>query len=173
MAIEKVIPYARNPRDNAKAVAKVAASIKEFGFRQPIVVDAEMVVVAGHTRLEAARSLGMKKVPVHVAEGLSDQQTKAYRLADNRVAEEAVWDAELLGMELEELEAAEFDIELTGFDAGELEKYFADDTGDDKKLSRTVGDEKHLLIVELGSEAECETLYTELKGRGYECKLMS
>ena len=118
--IDSVTPYARNPRKNAGAVAKVAASLKEFGFRQPIVVDAERVVVVGHTRLEAARQLGMAKVPVHVAEGLTPAQVKAYRLADNRTAEEAEWDAALLGLELGDLAEADFDLALTGFSDEEL-----------------------------------------------------
>ena len=114
----KIIPYARNPRRNEKAVDKVAASIKEFGFRQPIVVDPEMVVIAGHTRLEAAQKLGLEEVPVHVAEGLTDQQIKAYRIADNRVSQEAEWDLDLLSLELKDLEG--FDLSLTGFESDEI-----------------------------------------------------
>lgn len=94
--LKKLVPYARNPRITAHAVDKVAASIKEFGFRQPIVVDSEMVIIAGHTRYQAAQKLGLKKVPVHVAEGLSAEQVKAYRIADNRTGEEAQWDNEML-----------------------------------------------------------------------------
>jgi len=120
--IDKVIPYANNPRKNEMAVAKVAASIKEFGFRQPIVVDSEFVVVAGHTRLFAARQLGLAEVPVHVADGLTPSQIKAYRIADNRTAQESEWDEELLKIELGELESLEFNLELTGFDADELSK---------------------------------------------------
>jgi hypothetical protein len=90
--IGRVIPYARNPRRNENAITKVAASIKEYGFRQPIVVDEEMVIIAGHTRLQAAQSLGLKKVPVHIADGLTLAQIKAYRLADNRTHEDAEWD---------------------------------------------------------------------------------
>src|SRR5215213_7093202 len=93
--IEKVVPYARNPRQNQGAVAKVAASLREFGWRQPIVVDGAMTVVVGHTRLMAARQLGMREVPVHVATGLTPAQVKAYRLADNRTHEEAEWDKDL------------------------------------------------------------------------------
>ena len=85
VSIAKVIPYIRNPRKNENAVEKVASSIKEFGFRQPIVVDEESVIIAGHTRYESAKRLGMETVPVHVAKGLTPQQVKAYRIADNRV----------------------------------------------------------------------------------------
>ncbi len=124
--IGKVIPYARNPRRNDAAISKVAASLQEFGWQQPIVVDADMVVVAGHTRLEAARSLGMTEVPVHVAAGLTPEQVKAYRIADNRVGQEAEWDEELLRLELGELESLEFPLDLTGFDADELGVFMAD-----------------------------------------------
>ena len=126
MPIEAVVPYARNPRKNAGAVAKVMASIKEYGFRQPIVVDAEHVVVVGHTRLEAARRLKMTHVPVHVARELTAQQAKAYRLADNRTHEEAEWDEVLLKLELEELRDGGADLGPTGFDALELNELFSD-----------------------------------------------
>lgn len=121
VAIGDVVPYIRNPRKNTTAIAKVAASIREFGWRQPIVVDADMTVIAGHTRLEAARSLGLSEVPVHVAFGMTDAQVKAYRLADNRVAQEAEWDNDLLALELADLQASDFDLAATGFDAGELD----------------------------------------------------
>lgn len=126
--IERVIPYARNPRKNNAAVSKVAASIKEYGFRQPIVVDKDMVVIAGHTRLLAAQQLGIKEVPVHVAEGLTPAQVKAYRIADNRTHEEAEWDDELLAIELGELQESGFALDLTGFDEDELDKLLAEST---------------------------------------------
>jgi ParB-like chromosome segregation protein Spo0J len=118
--IDSVIPYARNPRKNAGAVGKVAASLREFGWRQPIVVDSEMVIIVGHTRLLAARQLGMTEVPVHVAGLLTPEQVKAYRITDNRVGEEAEWDNELLKLELGELRAGGMDLALTGFDDAEL-----------------------------------------------------
>jgi ParB-like chromosome segregation protein Spo0J len=115
-------PYAQNPRKNAAAVVeKVASSIREFGFRQPIVVDGKGVVIAGHTRLLAAQSLGLHEAPVHVAEGLTAAQVRAYRLADNRTAQEAEWDDDLLAAELQALQSEDFDLPLTGFDESELE----------------------------------------------------
>jgi len=120
LPLEKIVPYARNPRKNASAVAAVAASIREFGFRQPIVVDGNMVVLAGHTRLEAARQLGLETAPVHVAKGLTDAQAKAYRLMDNRSGETAEWDEELLALELGDLADAAFDLDLTGFSEEEI-----------------------------------------------------
>ena len=119
--IKRIIPYSRNPRKNATAIKKVAASIKEFGFRQPIVVDKNMVVIAGHTRLLAASKLGLDMVPIHIALGLTDSQVKAYRLADNRTHEDAEWNEELLKIELENLKENNFDLEITGFDPEELE----------------------------------------------------
>ena len=120
LPLAQIIPYARNPRRNEKAVATVAASIQEFGWRQPIVVDDQMVVLAGHTRLEAARQLGLATAPVHVAKGLTEAQARAFRIMDNRSSENAEWDDALLGLELGDLLEAEFDLGLTGFSDEEL-----------------------------------------------------
>jgi DNA modification methylase len=120
-SIEKVLPYPGNPRRNADAVAKVAASLTEFGWRQPIVVDRAGVVVAGHTRLLAAQSLGMAHVPVHVATGLTPAQVRAYRLADNRTADEAEWDGEKLRLELRAIRESGDDLAQTGFGGDEIE----------------------------------------------------
>ena len=103
LPLEQIIPYARNPRRNEQAIATVAASIQEFGWRQPIVVDEAMVVLAGHTRLEAARKLGFKTAPVHVAKGLTVSQARAFRIMDNRSSENAEWDKDLLNLELADL----------------------------------------------------------------------
>lgn len=120
LPLVQIIPYARNPRRNEKAVATVAASIAEFGWRQPIVVDEHMVVLAGHTRLEAARQLGLETAPVHIAKGLTEAQARAFRIMDNRSSENAEWDNALLGLELGDLLEAEFDLGLTGFSDEEL-----------------------------------------------------
>ena len=118
--LDRVTPYEKNPRQNDAAVDAVAESIRQFGFRQPIVVDAEGVVVCGHTRYKAAVKLGLDKVPVHVAEGLSPEQVKAYRIADNKAADLATWDYDLLPIELAELRGMEFDLGLLGFSEDEL-----------------------------------------------------
>jgi DNA modification methylase len=122
MPVESLVPYVRNPRNNKAAVDAVKASIAEFGFRQPIVVDAKLVVIVGHTRLEAAKQLGLKTVPVHVAEGLTPAQAKAYRIMDNRSHENAEWDDELLRLEFGDLKLDDFDLALTGFVSEELDK---------------------------------------------------
>lgn len=120
LPLEQVIPYPRNPRRNEGAVEAVMASIREFGFVNPIIVDAERVIIAGHTRREAALRLGLASVPVNVVTHLSAAQVKALRLADNRTAENAEWDNELLSFELGDLRDLGFDLALTGFSADEL-----------------------------------------------------
>ncbi len=115
MATDRLIPYVNNPRKNDKAVDVVAGSIQEFGFKNPIIVDKDNVIVAGHTRLLAARKLELEEVPVIRAEDLTEQQIKAFRLADNKTAEFAEWDMELLALELEGLD----DI-FTGFNEVEI-----------------------------------------------------
>ncbi len=102
--LDEIFPYERNPRHNDGAVEAIARSIQEFGFRQPIVVDERGVIVAGETRYKAARKLGLKSVPVHVAVGLTSEQLRAYRIADNKLGELASWDATLLSAELKALE---------------------------------------------------------------------
>ena len=120
--INEIIPYEKNPRLNDDAVDAVANSIKEFGWRVPIIVDKDMVIICGHTRLRAAKQLGLTEVPVHIATDLSPEQVKAYRIADNQTGNIAEWDYELLPIELSELQAMDFDLSLLGFDADELDK---------------------------------------------------
>jgi DNA modification methylase len=118
--VSEIKPYANNPRINDAAVEAVAASVREFGFRQPIVVDESGVIVVGHTRYKAALKLGLEKVPVHVATGLTPAQIKAYRLADNQCATLSNWDYERLPLELAELQKMDFDLNLTGLSPEEL-----------------------------------------------------
>jgi ParB-like chromosome segregation protein Spo0J len=120
--VSDIRPYDNNPRDNDAAVEAVARSIQEFGFRQPIVVDAEGVIIVGHTRWKAAQKLGLETVPVHVATDMTPAQARAYRIADNKVADLATWDMELLPIELSELRGMDVDLEMLGFSGEELEK---------------------------------------------------
>jgi len=119
-ATDSIKPYEGNPRVNDQAVEAVAASLKEFGFRQPVVIDEAGVIIVGHTRWKAAKKLGLAKVPVHVAKDLSPEQAKAYRVADNQTNTLAEWNYELLPIELKDLQAADFNMELLGFGAEEL-----------------------------------------------------
>src|SRR5262249_13229921 len=114
-------PYDKNPRRNDHAVEAVARSIAEFGFRQPIVIDEEGVIIVGNTRYKAALRLGLKEGPVHVAKGWSAAKIKAYRIADNKTAELADWDNDLLINELVDLQKLDFEMDLLGFSADELQ----------------------------------------------------
>ncbi|MCZ2343209.1 MAG: ParB N-terminal domain-containing protein [Bacteroidales bacterium] len=115
-------PYPGNPRQNDEAVDAVAASLREFGFRQPIVVDPDFVIVCGHTRYKAAIRLGLEKVPVHIAQDLSPEQIRAYRIADNQTASLATWDNDRLPIELSALQEMNYDLGLLGFGQDELAK---------------------------------------------------
>lgn len=113
--IDELVPYENNPRDNTAAIDAVAASIKEFGFKNPIIIDGDNVIVAGHTRLKAAQKLKIQNVPCVVADDLTQEQVNAFRLADNKTAELAEWDLELLNSELELIDGidmTEFGFEL-------------------------------------------------------------
>jgi len=131
--IERVIPYPRNARTIPDAaVDKVAASIKEFGWRQPIVVDKNAVIVIGHVRRLAALKLGLAEAPVHVADNLSDAQIKALRLMDNRSHDETDFDLALLGPELVDLRDLAYDLSQTGFDAREIDALLVSPDADEK-----------------------------------------
>jgi DNA modification methylase len=128
--LERIIPYARNARKiPPEAVDKVAASIREFGWRVPIVVDKNGVIICGHTRLLAARKLGLREAPVHVAANLTPAQVRAYRLLDNRSHEETSWDENLLGLELLDLKGMGVDLDLTGFNLDEIDSFLANAEG--------------------------------------------
>lgn len=178
MPIGDVVPYEKNPRLNDQAVDAVAGSIREFGFKVPIVVDSKGVVVSGHTRLKAAKTLGLAEIPVIVADDLDDTKIKAFRLADNKVAELADWDESLLIKELEEL--ADLDYDMGQFDF-EFDLDDADGVGSDGDGSDDMGDipdninvmETFALNVIVKDEAEQAELYEEMLGRGYEVKVVS
>ena len=178
MPIGDVVPYEKNPRLNDQAVDAVASSIREFGFKVPIVVDCKGVVVSGHTRLKAAKTLGLAEVPVIVADDLDDTKIKAFRLADNKVAELADWDESLLIKELEELDDLNYDMGQFDF---EFDLDDADGAGSDGDGSDDLGDipdninamDTSALNVIVKDEAEQAELYEEMLGRGYEVKVVS
>ena len=121
LKLESLVPYINNPRKE-QAVDKVASSIKEFGWQQPIVVDENNVIIVGHTRYQAAKKLNLKTVPVQIAKGLTDAQTKAYRLADNKLNENALWDLDMLSFEIDGLKEIGFtDFENLGFSTDDLD----------------------------------------------------
>lgn len=124
--VDKLIPYARNPRTHSDAqVAQIAASIAEFGFLNPILVDTKAGIITGHGRLLAARKLGLTEVPVIVLDHLSEAQKRAYVIADNKLAENAGWDDEMLRVEIEALQDESFDVSLLGFEDEELARLLA------------------------------------------------
>ena len=132
--LDELREYENNPRNNDNAVAAVAASIKEFGFKVPIVVDAAGVIIAGHTRAKAAARLGLQTVPCIVADDLTEDQIRAFRLADNKTGELAGWDFEKLEAELAQLQ--EMDMSAFGFitsDDVDIDEFFEDASGDDPK----------------------------------------
>ena len=147
-ALNEITPYENNPRDNAPAVNAVAASIEEFGFKVPIVIDKYGVIVAGHTRYIAAQRLGLETVPCIMADDLSDEQVKAFRLADNKVSELAMWDNDKLMQELSEID---MDMSSFGFD----EMISPDDFGD--SFSLPDGDKPEIVTMTF-------TLHNEQKG---------
>lgn len=120
--INEIKPYKNNPRKNDKAVEKVVASIKEFGFKNPIIIDKNMEIITGHTRFKAAIKLKMDKVPIIRAEDLTEEQVKAYRIADNKTGEIAEWDTDLLLEEINKLKLNNYDIESTGFDEKDIKE---------------------------------------------------
>lgn len=122
--IDKLIPYARNSRTHSDAqVAQVAASIREFGFTNPVLIDAQDGIIAGHGRVLAARKLGLAKVPCIRLAHLSEAQKRAYVIADNKLALNSGWDEEMLGLELADLREMDFDLNLTGFDGDAIEGF--------------------------------------------------
>lgn len=170
VAIEEVVPYEKNPRLNDQAVGAVANSIREFGFKVPIVVDGDGVVVSGHTRLKAAKSLGLTEVPVIVADDLDETKIKAFRLADNKVSELAAWDESMLADELSELADLNYDMGQFDFDL-DLGPEDGDDLGDipdDLNVMETFA-----LNIIVKSEQEQAELYEEMIERGYDVKVVA
>lgn len=127
--IERCIPYCRNPRKNDEQVDRMASAIKEFGFRIPIVAKSDGSLVDGHLRLKAAQKLGLKEVPVALADELTEAQVKAFRILANKSANWAEWEPDLLKLELQELQELDFDLELTGFELPELEDILGEGAG--------------------------------------------
>lgn len=168
LKIDDIKPYENNPRNNLDAVDATANSIKEFGWQQPIVVDKDMVIIAGHTRLLAAKKLGLDTVPVVVASNLSDEQARAYRLADNKTGELAEWNLAQLDEELESI--LNIDMEDYGFDLDDVGTDDIDVT--DKDLSETFS-EKFELKITCDSERQLEELYNELTERKFECSILT
>ena len=157
MGIDEIKPYENNPRINDKSVDDVAKSIKEFGWQQPIVVDKDNVIIVGHTRWKAAKQLGMTKVPVVVASNLTPQQVKAYRLADNKVSEESIWDNKKLLDELDEINKIDDDM-FTGFTESDI----FDDVLNES-LNDVLKDNEEGVTYNFSCKTQSKELYEKLK----------
>ena len=168
---DDIIPYAMNSRTHSdEQVAQVAASIKEFGFTNPILVDEFNVIIAGHGRLMAAKKLGLDQVPTITLEGLTEAQRKAYVIADNKLALNAGWDDQALQTELERLQELDFDLALTGFDVDELARMFDDQEIEPEEQSYS---EVFNVIVECSDEQQQEKVFNQLDRDGYKCRVQS
>ncbi len=160
LATTDLIPYVNNARSHSdQQVAQVAASIKEFGFNNPILIDEHNGVIAGHGRLAAAQKLNMNTVPTILLEGLSEAQRKAYVIADNKLTENSRWDFDLLSLEIEQLKDLDFDVALLGFSDVELDGISAEemdmsvlDELDDEEVDVFEGDVKRAIQIEFESE---------------------
>jgi len=172
--IEKLIPYARNARTHSdEQIAQIAASIKEFGWTNPILIDEKSGIIAGHGRLAAARKLGMTKIPVIELTHLSEIQKKALIIADNKLALNSGWDNQMLSIELEELKLNGLDLDITGFDLGELKLLDLSDLPEDSIKEIKDDGNRNLLLIETITEMELQNLFDELVERGYQCKIMN
>ena len=161
--VDELIPYENNPRYNDEAVEYVANSIKEFGFKVPIIVDKNNVIVAGHTRYKASLELGLEEVPTIVADDLTEEQIKAFRLADNKVSEKSSWNFDLLNEELENLD---LDMEEFGFNETDFEEHEIERTDLSNKEF-----EKYEVIITCKNENEVQEVYEKLTEEGYECQI--
>jgi ParB-like chromosome segregation protein Spo0J len=165
---DQLKPYEKNPRKNLN-VDKVADSLKEFGFQQPIVVDKDMVVIVGHTRLEASKKLGLKEVPVLIAD-ISPAKAKAYRITDNRLNQDSSWDYKLLNFEMGDLMDNHYDLSHLGFDDSEIEKIVAFEPkfeSDNNKIENVSVDEiqapmSQVRMVQLFLNSETEPLFKKM-----------
>lgn len=166
-----LLPYVNNSRTHSpEQVEQIAISMREFGWTQPIIVDDENMVLAGHGRLMAAKKLKMEKCPVVRASNLSPAQKKAYVIADNKIAENSDWDKELLGAELAFLQEEEFDLSVLGFDATELADLMGlGEEADDESESVP---QEFAIIINCEGEAEQAGLLDELESRGIKCRAL-
>ena len=171
--IQDLIPYARNSRTHSDAqVAQIAASIKEFGWTNPVLLDGENGIIAGHGRVLAAQKLGETEVPTIELSHMDENQKRAYIIADNKLALNAGWDNEMLALEVADLKDAGYDLGLTGFSLDEIAALNGE-ADIDEDFKEPIDESRNLLMIECQGERELETLYEEMQQRGFECKILS
>jgi len=166
LKIDQIKPYEKNPRINSEAIGVVARSIQEFGFQQPLVLDKNHIIVVGHTRLLAAKSLGLKEVPCNIAEDLTEEEIKAYRILDNRSHDHSTWDKSLLLNELQSVfwDNNNFDLDFFSFETSFFDSTLKQKNSEDDKPKKK---NKLLLKVECDEIENLEALYHELRDRGF------
>jgi len=170
----ELVVYANNSRTHSDTqVAQLVASLQEFGFTNPILIDATNGIIAGHGRLRAAIELGYETVPTIELSNLTDEQRRAYIIADNKLALNAGWDNELLAFELQHLQDVGFDLELTGFNADDLKALTLENPDIDEDFKEPSDESRNTLLIECTGERELETLYEEMQKRGFQCKILS
>ena len=178
LAIDRLIPYARNSRTHSdEQVAQVAASIREFGFTNPVLIDGDGGIIAGHGRVMAARKLGMDKVPCIRLAHLTEAQRRAYVIADNKLALNSGWDEKMLALELADLRDASFDLDLTGFSGKELDGLLLIDgeapgPGESASESGINYQEKFCILVDCSGEDDQRKKYDALVAAGYACRVL-
>ena len=168
--VESLIPYARNARTHtSKQISQIAASIHEFGFNNPVLVDKDRGIIAGHGRVLAAKKLGMTEVPAIELSHMNDTQRRAYILADNKFAINAGWDDDLLRLELGELKD-DIDIELTGFDKNEIERLF--DAVETKESGPELGAFSYRIVIDCEGENDQRELLERFEREGFKCRAL-
>ena len=171
--VSALVPYARNSRTHSKEqIDQIAASIKEWGFTTPILVDTDGQIIAGHGRLLAAQKLNLDEVPTMTATGWTDAQKKAYVIADNKLALNAGWDNAMLAIEMTDLSNIGFDLELTGFDLGELADLFDVDAEEKEELTKNVEVPQNQMLLTFETEFLLQEWYERAQNEGIECKLL-
>jgi len=171
--VADLIPYARNSRTHSDAqVSKIAASIKEFGFLNPIIVDGDNGIIAGHGRVMAAQKLGLDTLPTIEAGHLTDAQRRAYIIADNRLALDAGWDNELLKVELQDLGEANFDLTLTGFELGEMAILFDELPNEENDDQKQIDVPENQMLLTFESEMVLQDWFDRAEKEGIKCKLL-
>ena len=162
--------YEKNSRvHDDEQIERIKRSIKEFGFINPVLIDKNNTIIAGHARVRAALNLGLTEVPTIELESLSEEQIRAYVIADNKLAELSDWDDDILKIELDWLKDQDFDISITGFDDVDTKADFEEET----ELKEESYSEVFNIIVKLDTEEEQEALYNKLKKEGYICQVQS
>ena len=173
-SVESLIPYARNARTHSdEQVAQIAASIKEWGWTTPVLVDETGQIIAGHGRVMAARKLGLEEIPVMVASGWSEAQRRAYVLADNKIALNSGWDMDLLKVELQDIGEMSFDLDKIGFSVEEMTSFFVETENENnipeqKELKNTFE-----VAIECENEMQQEDIFNRLTQEGYKCRVLT